>query len=87
MFFDYLGRWYGEKRILIKKEIVYGFKFGGGIIGKKKLGFLDGFYNRGFIGGLKKGLKKLIIKIDNVYLGGKGLFLEKMVMCFLRYCL
>lgn len=53
---DLPGRRYGEKRIPIKKEIVYGPKLGSGIIGKKKSGFLDGFYNRGFLGGSKKGL-------------------------------
>lgn len=81
------GRRYGEKRIPIKKEIVYGPKLGGGIIGKKKSGFLDGFHNRGFIGGSKKGLKKPIIKTDNVYPGGKGLLPEKTVMCPPRHCL
>lgn len=54
--FDLPGRRYGEKRIPIKKEIVYGPKLGSGIIGKKKSGFLDGFQNRRFIGGSNKGL-------------------------------
>lgn len=66
---------------------MYGPKLGGGIIGKKKSGFLDGFHKRGLLGGSKKGLKKPFIKTDNVYPGVKGLHPEKPVMCPPRHCL
>jgi hypothetical protein len=63
-----VGRRYGQKRIPFHspKGFLGGPRkpFGGkGIIGhKKRIGFLDGFRKRGFLGGSKKGFNKGIIK-------------------------
>lgn len=48
---------------------------------------MDGFRERGFLGGSKKGLEKPIIKESKIIPGEKGLLPEKPVVCPPRHCL